>query len=383
MTFPASSASPRRVFVSSVIEGFESFREAARQGILAADGDPILVNEDFPSLAASSRNACLDAIDSADYFVLLIGSRGGWTAPSGKLVVEEEYERAVARKQPILVFLQDVPRDDHAARLVRRVSDYVEGAFRRTFTNELELQRELERALHPLLTNPESRLTMPKSSEDDFAKPYAVQGMTMLRFVLMPERQEEVVDPVRISSEQFGRRVYEIAHSADVGILSFERPKTRTLERDDLVILQTDNDGRNGARQYARIQISESGRLVIDANISGRAQQGDSFFSAMVIDTRDIEAVLEQCHQFSAALYDEIDPFKRHQRFGYDVCLSGLDHRRLERNPQPRSSFGMNMQGTQVIRAFGDWRAIARADLRQPAPEIERAVVLLERRANE
>jgi ABC-type branched-subunit amino acid transport system substrate-binding protein len=45
------------VFVSSVIDGFQTFREAARAAIEAAGGEPVLVNEDFPSLAASSRNA--------------------------------------------------------------------------------------------------------------------------------------------------------------------------------------------------------------------------------------------------------------------------------------------------------------------------------------
>ncbi len=37
-----------------------------------------LVNEDFPSQAGSSRNTCLDAIDSCDIFLLVIGGRGGW-----------------------------------------------------------------------------------------------------------------------------------------------------------------------------------------------------------------------------------------------------------------------------------------------------------------
>lgn len=35
-----------RVFVSSVVEGFEDYREAAREGIEAAGGEPVLVNED-------------------------------------------------------------------------------------------------------------------------------------------------------------------------------------------------------------------------------------------------------------------------------------------------------------------------------------------------
>ena len=79
-----------RVFVSSVVDGFETFRQSAREGILAAGGEPVLVNEDFPSLSLSPRNACLDAVESSDVVVSIIGAWGGWTTPSGKLVVDEE-----------------------------------------------------------------------------------------------------------------------------------------------------------------------------------------------------------------------------------------------------------------------------------------------------
>jgi hypothetical protein len=95
-----------RVFVSSVIEGFAEYRQAVRKGIEPASGEGIFVNEDFPSQASSPRNTCLDAIDSCDVFLLVLGARGGWKTPSGRLVVEEEYDHARARKLPVLVFLE-------------------------------------------------------------------------------------------------------------------------------------------------------------------------------------------------------------------------------------------------------------------------------------
>src|ERR1700691_1208818 len=104
---PSRSASPRccdgwkivtmarsRVFVSSVIEGFAEYRQAARSGIEQAGGDAVLVNEDFPAQANSARNTCLDAIDSCDVFLLVLGERGGWKTPSGRLVVGGELQHA-------------------------------------------------------------------------------------------------------------------------------------------------------------------------------------------------------------------------------------------------------------------------------------------------
>jgi hypothetical protein len=98
-----SALAPRpRVFVSSVIDGFEPFRVAARSAITACGGDPVLVNEDFPSLLASPRNACLDAIDSCDLVVTMVGERGGWTSPSGSLVTDEEFQHAMTKKIPVV-----------------------------------------------------------------------------------------------------------------------------------------------------------------------------------------------------------------------------------------------------------------------------------------
>src|SRR3984957_8971443 len=136
-----------RVFVSSVIEGFAEYRQAARSGIEQAGGDAVLVNEDFPAQANSSRNTCLDAIDSCDVFLLVLGARGGWKTPSGRLVVEEEFEHARARKLPVLVFIEDIPRDADVERLARLVSDYVDGHFRVKFSGAAELRDQVARAL--------------------------------------------------------------------------------------------------------------------------------------------------------------------------------------------------------------------------------------------
>ncbi|MEZ5973634.1 MAG: hypothetical protein R3E96_01970 [Planctomycetota bacterium] len=65
---------------------------------------------------------------------VIVGSRGGNTAPSGKLVVEEEYEHAAGRSIPTLVFIQGgVERDAGAEELATRLSEYVGGRFRRSF----------------------------------------------------------------------------------------------------------------------------------------------------------------------------------------------------------------------------------------------------------
>jgi hypothetical protein len=43
------------IFASSIVDGFRDYRQAAREGIEAGGGRPLLINEDFPSLATSPK----------------------------------------------------------------------------------------------------------------------------------------------------------------------------------------------------------------------------------------------------------------------------------------------------------------------------------------
>ena len=165
-----------RVFVSSVVEGFEVYRAAARAAIHSAGGEAILVNEDFPSIHTSSRNACLDAVASSDIFVLLIGTRGGWRTPSGRLVIEEELEEARRRRLPILVFIEDVEQDGDARTLSKTVSDYVEGYFRVRFQGPDGLGREVVRALRPLIEISQRPTMNSNELSPFFGRPYKSGG---------------------------------------------------------------------------------------------------------------------------------------------------------------------------------------------------------------
>ena len=207
----------------------------------------------------------------------------------------------------------------------------------------------------------------------------------MLRFVLSPEREEEVVDPVRLGSKQFRRRLYEIGHAPEVRLLSYERPQSAALDGDDLVILQTDPNGRHGEGESVRIQLGESGELVIDASVTGRVQRGRDMpgMENVVVAVEDVENVLGLCFAFAAALFDEMDRFKRQQRFFCSVGLIGLDFGNIERNPQARSAYNMSMRNKDPIVAFDQPRLVTRSDLQNPASELARAVELLVRRAGD
>ena len=177
-----------RVFVSSIVQGFAAHREAARKAIEQAGAEPILVNEDFGSQNASSRNACLDAVASADIFVLVIGAQVA-ADRFGRLVIEEELEEARQRRLRILVFIEDGEQDgmrDSCRRRCRIISMY----FRARFRGAGGLGRELARALPPVIETLQRPAMNPDELSSSFQRPYTVGEQTTLRFVLSPERQE-------------------------------------------------------------------------------------------------------------------------------------------------------------------------------------------------
>jgi hypothetical protein len=370
-----------RVFVSSVVHNFEEFREAARAGVTEAGGEPVLVNEDFPSLSASSRNACLDAVDSCDVYLGIIGERGGWTAPSGKLVVEEEYERAKFKPLPTLFFLQDIPRDRDAERFARKVSDYVDGSLRRTFKTSGELKQEVVRALKPHMA---SEVIVPEPAEELLSAftsgSRSTSGPPRLRTVIAPERREEVIDPVQIGSPEFTRLLLELGHKGSSALFDYAHGKTHKLKGDILTIEEVSESSYGGA-PTVRIGMSERGILSCDAELDQGGKTG-GLMSGMVVAIDEIENALRSVLSFYAGFMDSVDAFKRHQRFFYNTGLLNLGYRTLERNPQPRTSHTMAMRSNdEPIVAHKEPRMITRDNLHQNGEEIKRIITLLVRNA--
>lgn len=352
-----------RVFVSSVVEGFEEFRRAAKQAIQEAGAIPVLVNEDLPSLSTSSRNACFNAVDSSDIFALIIGQHGGWRTPSGRLVVEEEFERARKRKLPILVFIKNGDRDRDADQLARSVSDYIRGYFRTTFSTANELGDAMRGALDHAIGVSSRPMTDSFELQKLVNAPLTFGNEACIRIVLAPERNEEVFDALDLGSAELLNRVYGIAHGPSVQLLNYQHPKQPEVSSNAVLIHQESPHGRSGLQEVV-LEIRGSGLIIIDSNITGRVRTvGSHDIGAMfVIAEEDLESALMASFRFCAELYESFDPYRRHEGFLYNACLSGIGYRQLERNPQPRSSFSMRTNSGSTVAVY-DGPAAARSSI--------------------
>jgi hypothetical protein len=371
-----------RVFVSSVMEGFEEFRQAAKNGIIAAGGEPVLV-EDFTALPISPRNACLDAVDSCDIYIAIVGNRGGWIAPSGKLVVEEEYEEARRRMLRILLFIQNIEKDDDVKGFITRLGDYVSGLFRPTFTTPDELQTEVERALKAIIHHHSIAKIGPSMIQDKLRVPYKFKlyDEACLRFVLGPERIEGVIDHVAIGSQEFIDQIFSLGHSAQVRLFSYERPKASDVRVNEIVVLQTDEARRQEGLDEVRLEITVGGMIIIDANVTGRVvRRPNHMDSNYYIYEDDLSAVLKNCFAFSNAFFNVKDPYLRYDRLLFNTSLSSIEYRSLVSQPPQGNTYSLARRIDDIVPAFDQPRLITRIELANPEKEIDRIIILFRRR---
>lgn len=366
--------------VSSVVTGFEAEREAARKGIEVGGGDPLLVNEDFPAMGASPRNACLDAVDSSDAYLVILGERAGYRAPSGKPVVEEEYDRAVARGLPILAFVQEgVEREAEAARLEALISGYVGGHFRSTFADKEELHDRVADAVLEV-ANQLQKPTMDPSIIDDALRGQPTeQREAVLRTAFAPVRDEEVVDTVLIGRDAFHEEVLGLATEKGIDLFSPWHGKEAEFRVDALTIRQ--HPGNSSPLRYASVQLTPNGLLVAESNVTGRqaSERGVGLSGVQIIEG-DVIDVLRQHFSFARRFYDHVDQYQRQHAVNYNCALHGAAHRTLAREASTGGAVVMSMRGDGPLLVHEQPRQIGRSVLAAPEGEVERTLELLRRR---
>ena len=136
-----------KVFLSSVIKGYEDFRNATEQALKTLDHEVIRA-ENFPAIADTPKKACLQAVHDADMVILLLGKRYGTKQSSGRSATHEEYLEANNQK-PILVFIQsDIEFDLDQQSFITEVESWGTGNQRVQFSTPSDLKDKVIRSMH-------------------------------------------------------------------------------------------------------------------------------------------------------------------------------------------------------------------------------------------
>lgn len=139
------------VFISSVIKGFEEYRQAAKEAVELMDRKPVM-SESFGARPYSSETACIHEVEQSDVYLVILGANYGFETDEGLSVTQTEFRAARAADRPILAFVQQREMEVKQAAFRKEVEAYQGGVFRDTFSSAAELRDQIVRALRRLET---------------------------------------------------------------------------------------------------------------------------------------------------------------------------------------------------------------------------------------
>lgn len=354
-----------RIFLSSVVHGFEDYRSLARNAIEEAGHIPVL-SEDTPSLDSTPLNACLDLIVSCDAFIAVLGEDPGFVTESEKTVVEEEFDEAQRLGKPSLIFLMESEeRDARQEKFVRKVSDFVTGRFRKTFTDPTELKEVILEALKmiDLRTNENPQKATQCVNELMGQSLFDYYQYPILRSAICPARIEDVVGARLIQDEQMPRQLLELGRRDNISLLSPYSAYIHSVSESTLMVKSEPGTGNHGAHHEAGIALTVSGAIAVEVNVTGLHETEKLGYEPLLVD--DVVTQLNCIMKFISTVYDTLDYQERQQRFMYNTGLFYLGYRYLEESP-PTESVPMRMDGGEEALAYESSRGITRNQLRNP-----------------
>ena len=139
----------KTVFISSVVNDFEEFRQAARKAVELMGDRPVMC-EDFGARPYASDLACIAEVESSDVYIVILGDKYGYVTPAGISVTQSEFRAAKATGRPVLAFVQDCAMEDSQATFRKEVEDYATGLFRGSFKDTESLKDAIIKSLRML-----------------------------------------------------------------------------------------------------------------------------------------------------------------------------------------------------------------------------------------
>jgi hypothetical protein len=327
-----------KIFVSSVIRGFEQFRDAAARAANVLRHE-VKRAEDFAASPATPQQACLAGVRWADAVILLLGARYGERRPSGIAPTHEEYREARERC-PVLIFVERGVRVEPAQQeFLSEVQGWTTGHYTASFSDADELRDAVTSALRDLEL---SQATGPIDEGEMLERARAllldtrnhVQGVTLTLVVAGGPRQQ-VLRPRELEAPGLEE---DLSHEALFGAYRIldRTAGTRHSIRDNALVIE---------QNKASMLIDQLGtvRLVLPAE-RPRTRGDFASVSVSVAIREEVEELLQRALRFVAWVQDRIDPVRRISDVVPLVDLRGaLGWRTRAEHERSPNSFTMRM----------------------------------------
>ncbi len=298
-----------KIFVSSLISGFEPERAATRSAIQSLGHEPVMA-EDFGAKPASPQVACLQGLRSADLVILILGERYG-VIPSGSQVspTHEEYLEARNSKEILLFVQEGVEPDQTQNSLLREVQAWQGGLFRAGFRTPEQLRNAVTHAIHKFelahaaapLDVSDLRVTAEAMLSGRLR--HGSQGPPRLRFALAAGPKQQVLRPAELETETLSDDLQQQATFVSPKLFDKSIGVDTRMDGNVLVIEQA-----NGAS----LHLSEEGSVTIGLPLE-RTAPNSRAFGGIVLGLVEESVLRELANAIAFAdwVLDKIDSTQR------------------------------------------------------------------------
>lgn len=315
---PGTDNGSVKTFISSLISGFGTFRDAAAAGVRALGYDPVRA-EDFGASPASPQQTCLAGVRDADAVILLLGSEYGARQASGLSATHEEYREARDTK-PVLVFIQDgVDPEPEQAAFIKEVQGWEHGHFTTNFTTADELREKVIRNLHDYtLVTEGSPLDEREIVERSLSMVPSDQGVSATRLIVAiaggPRRA--VLRPAELEDTGLRRFLLAEALTGVDAVLDHTHGTDFALHGDTIRLFE--NHGT------ALVSLSETGEILID-----QPAVNDDAWQRRIpsLIEEDVTERIARALRFGARLLAHVDHAQRLSHVAPVAALLGAGYR--------------------------------------------------------
>lgn len=333
-----------KVFLSSLITGYEPFRDAAASGASTL-GHSVVRAEDFGASPDSPQSACLAGVRSADAVVLILGARYGYVQASGLSATHEEYREA-RDTRPVIVFIEaGIEPEPAQTEFIMEVQGWERGHFSSEFDAPTDLRDKVIRALHDHALATESgpldegelveraRRLVPSSRN--------FSG-TELVLVVTGGPRRAVLRPAELEDQRLQKFLMAEALTGEDAVLSPTRGTDLSVSGASIRLVQEHG--------VAAAVLDEEGSLVVVQPAIDRDAWRSSGITSIIEEA--IQARLTRMLAFSARVLDHVDAAQRLTHVAVVVAMRGVGHmpwRTREEQQRSPNSATMSMRSTEHV----------------------------------
>jgi hypothetical protein len=316
-----SSGGVVKVFISSLISGFEEERRAVESAVTTLKHTAVMA-EQFVPQPNSPQVACLQGVRQSDLVLLVLGGRYGTPGASGISPTHEEYREAKGRR-PVIAFVQEgVTQEPAQAEFVREVQGWEQGLFRGGFKTPDELKSAVILALH---TFEVASAAGPIDAAALLARALGLlpsdrgqrgywSGVGTLDIAVVGGPLQQLLRPIQIEDSALSRAIHQQALFGEPALFNTEKGVTKDIADDKLRLHQETG---------ASVELDEKGSLLLRLPIERPDRSNRGGFGGSVIIEEHIAALLETALGYTDWALDRIDSTQRLTHVAVVAAING------------------------------------------------------------